>query len=164
MDRMEANNSVRLCGVMAAGPIFSHSSRGLNFYLFPLTVERLSGNTDTLNVKRYRNAKADGKWRWVLFDLDWAFSVDTNSVSRWLTPGGMGNGNRTNIVGNYEFTSGTLALSMLSLVEKNFTIEPGSSLLFPGDITVKIVADATTTERTLPRPYLRDPFLPLQLT
>lgn len=45
-----------------------------------------------------------------------------------------GNGNRTNIVGNYEFTSGTLALSMLSLVEKNFTIEPGSSLLFPGDI------------------------------
>ncbi len=50
MDRMEANNSVRLCGVMAAGPVFSHSSRGLNFYLFPLTVERLSGNTDTINI------------------------------------------------------------------------------------------------------------------
>lgn len=50
MDRMEANNYTRLCGVMAAPPAFSHSSRGLDFYRFPLTVERLSGNTDTLNV------------------------------------------------------------------------------------------------------------------
>ena len=47
---MEANNYARLCGVMAAAPAFSHSSRGLDFYHFPLTVERLSGNTDTLNV------------------------------------------------------------------------------------------------------------------
>lgn len=50
MDRMEANNYVRLCGVMAAGPVFSHSSRGIEFYLFPLAVERLSGNTDTVNI------------------------------------------------------------------------------------------------------------------
>ena len=50
MDRMEANNYTRLCGRMAAAPAFSHSSRGLDFYLFPLTVERLSGNTDTLNI------------------------------------------------------------------------------------------------------------------
>ena len=35
---------------------------------------------------------------------------------------------------------------------------------FPGEITVKIVADATTTERVVPRPYLRDTFLPFQLT
>ena len=51
--------------------------------------------SDTLNVKRYRNPKRDGKWHWVLFDLDWAFYEDTNSVRRWLTPGGMGNMNRT---------------------------------------------------------------------
>ncbi len=50
MDRMEVNNYARLCGVMAAAPAFSHSSRGLDFYTFPLTVERLSGNTDTLNI------------------------------------------------------------------------------------------------------------------
>ena len=50
MDRMEANNYVKLCGVMASGPVFSHSSRGLDFYLFPLTVERLSGNTDTIHI------------------------------------------------------------------------------------------------------------------
>ena len=35
---------------------------------------------------------------------------------------------------------------------------------FSADIKVKVVAGATTTERTIPRPYLRDPFLPFQLT
>jgi len=64
-------------------------------YIEYMAVEMYTGNTDTLNVKRYRNPKADGKWRWVLFDLDWGFSVDTNSPQRWQTPGGMGNANRT---------------------------------------------------------------------
>ena len=54
------------------------------------SLEIFVGNGDTLNVKRYRNAKDDGKWRWVLFDLDWAFYVDTNSIRRWLDPAGMG--------------------------------------------------------------------------
>ncbi|MBO4367182.1 MAG: lamin tail domain-containing protein, partial [Clostridia bacterium] len=58
--------------------------------------EIFTGNTDTLNVKRYRSStEGDGRWRWVLFDLDWAFTVDTNSMSRWITAGGMGNGLRT---------------------------------------------------------------------
>lgn len=35
---------------------------------------------------------------------------------------------------------------------------------FSGEIKVKIVSDDTTAERTVPRPYLRDPFLPFQLT
>ena len=35
---------------------------------------------------------------------------------------------------------------------------------FPSDVTVKVVADAATTERTIPRPYQRTPFLPFQLT
>ena len=35
---------------------------------------------------------------------------------------------------------------------------------FPSDIKVKVVADATTTERIIPRPYLRETFLPFQLT
>lgn len=34
---------------------------------------------DTVNVKRYRNAKADGKWRFVLYDLDRAFRGGVNS-------------------------------------------------------------------------------------
>ena len=59
-------------------------------YIEYMTMQIFVGNGDTLNVKRYRNAQDDGKWRWVLFDLDWAFHVDTNSIGRWLTPGGMG--------------------------------------------------------------------------
>ena len=35
---------------------------------------------------------------------------------------------------------------------------------FQGDIRVKVVAGATTTEHTIPRPYLRETFLPFQLT
>ena len=64
-------------------------------YIQYMTFEMYTGNTDTLNVKRYRNPKRDGKWRWVLFDLDWGFHEDTNSVRRWLEPGGMGNMRRT---------------------------------------------------------------------
>ena len=59
-------------------------------YIEYMAIEIFVGNGDTLNVKRYRNANDDGKWRWVLFDLDWAFVVDTNSINRWLEPGGMG--------------------------------------------------------------------------
>jgi len=64
-------------------------------YIAYMALEIFTGNTDTLNVKRYRNPNADGLWRWCLFDLDWAFVTDTNSIGRWLTPGGMGNANRT---------------------------------------------------------------------
>ncbi len=35
---------------------------------------------------------------------------------------------------------------------------------FQGDIKVKVVAGAATTEQTIPRPYLREPFLSFQLT
>ncbi len=66
------------------------STIDLQNYLEYMAIEIFVGNGDTLNVKRYRNAKTDGKWRYVLFDLDWAFYVDTNSIARWLDPSGMG--------------------------------------------------------------------------
>ena len=50
MDRIEANNSIRLCGTPLTAPEYSHSSRGLDFYTFPLRVQRLSGAADTLNI------------------------------------------------------------------------------------------------------------------
>ena len=31
----------------------------------------------------------------MLYDLDWAFETDTDSIRRWITPGGMGNMKRT---------------------------------------------------------------------
>lgn len=64
-------------------------------YIEYMALQIFVGNTDTLNVKRYRNVKADGKWRWILFDLDWAFFNDTDSIGKWLTPGGTGAGKRT---------------------------------------------------------------------
>ncbi len=65
-------------------------------YIDYICLELWTGNTDTLNVKRYRNAvSGDGKWRWIYFDLDWAFYTDTNSINRWVDPAGMGNSMRT---------------------------------------------------------------------
>ena len=64
-------------------------------YIEYMALQIFVGNTDTLNVRRYRNHLADGKWRWVLFDLDWSFFNDTDSIRKWLTPGGTGPGNNT---------------------------------------------------------------------
>ncbi|MDO4741087.1 MAG: lamin tail domain-containing protein, partial [Eubacteriales bacterium] len=68
----------------------------LENYIDYICLQMYTGNTDTLNVKRYRNAvSGDGKWRWIFFDLDWAFYTDTNSPTRWMNPAGMGNSMRT---------------------------------------------------------------------
>ena len=50
MDMNFENNRIRLCGVMGSAPVYSLAARGERFYTFPLTVERLSGNSDTLNI------------------------------------------------------------------------------------------------------------------
>lgn len=48
---LERNNNIAmLCGFMADRPRFSHENRGENYYIFPLSIERLSGNVDTVNV------------------------------------------------------------------------------------------------------------------
>ena len=64
-------------------------------YLEYVAVQMFTGNTDLLNVKKYRTDETDGRWRWIFFDTDWAFYTDTNSVGRWLTPGGVGTSNKT---------------------------------------------------------------------
>ncbi|CCX71045.1 single-strand binding family protein [Firmicutes bacterium CAG:555] len=50
MDENISRNTARLCGVIAAAPVFSHSGRGECFYTFPLEVARLSGATDKINI------------------------------------------------------------------------------------------------------------------
>ena len=77
----------------------------LQNYIEYHALEIFVGNGDTLNVKRYRNGNADGLWRYCLFDLDWAFYVDTNSIGRWLAPGGMG----TN-----KYTDNTLFIALMA--------------------------------------------------
>ncbi len=67
----------------------------LDNYLEYIALQTFIGNTDLLNVKRYRSTEGDGRWRWIVFDTDWAFYTDTDSFGRWLKPGGMGSGNKT---------------------------------------------------------------------
>ena len=50
MDENISRNTARLCGVIAAAPVFSHSGRGECFYTIPLEVARLSGATDKINI------------------------------------------------------------------------------------------------------------------
>jgi hypothetical protein len=59
-------------------------------YLDYVMLEMYVGNSDLMNVKRYRSEEGDGRWRWILFDLDWAFHNDTNSYSDWLNKEGCG--------------------------------------------------------------------------
>jgi len=59
-------------------------------YLDYVAVQIYVGNPDLLNVKRYRSDEEDGKWRWILFDTDWGYTTDTNSMRRWLDPRGAG--------------------------------------------------------------------------
>lgn len=49
MDEMLVNH-VFLRGVCAGEPVFSHQSRSIRFYQFPLAVQRLSGTADILPV------------------------------------------------------------------------------------------------------------------
>ena len=50
MDENLNLNYAELCGSMASPPMFSHASRGESFYVFPLSVERLSGTEDIINI------------------------------------------------------------------------------------------------------------------
>lgn len=52
------------------------------------------GNTDTGNIKCYREKKDDAKWRWFYYDVDWSFSdASANSLKEYLNPDGHGSGN-----------------------------------------------------------------------
>ncbi len=50
MEAFPENNLVRLCGRPGGRPLYSHTSRGQDFYTLPLEVQRLSGAEDRLNL------------------------------------------------------------------------------------------------------------------
>lgn len=43
-------NRLRLCGQVLSPPVFSHLNHGMSFFKFPLSIDRLSGQTDVLTV------------------------------------------------------------------------------------------------------------------
>lgn len=47
---MQTNNIIFLRGRLAAAPALSHSNHGVDYLMFPLTVRRLSGAEDRLNI------------------------------------------------------------------------------------------------------------------
>ncbi len=54
--------------------------------------ESFFNNTDTGNIKYYK-VRSDGKWRWVMFDMDWALSPSTyhwNMIEEVVNPAGHG--------------------------------------------------------------------------
>ncbi len=60
-------------------------------------------NTDTGNIKFYRENTETGKWRWIFFDVDWALFPSTyelNYIDNYLNPNGHGVGDafRTTIM------------------------------------------------------------------
>jgi hypothetical protein len=57
-----------------------------------LIIESYFGNTDSGNIKFWRDQNG-GKWRWILYDMDWALFMETykwNNISQIFNPHGMG--------------------------------------------------------------------------
>ncbi len=57
-----------------------------------LIIESYFGNTDSGNIKYWRDQNG-GKWRWILYDMDWALFGETykwNNISQIFNPDGMG--------------------------------------------------------------------------
>jgi len=91
-------------------------------YLDYIIIQMFTGNTDTGNVKFYHYRGQQSKWRWLLYDLDWGFwTLDTNSVRRYLNPGGHG-------VGNYFDTTLIRALMSNSEIRDRFLTRFGQRM------------------------------------
>jgi len=57
-----------------------------------LIIESYFGNTDSGNIKYWRDQNG-GKWRWILYDMDWALFMETykwNNIAQIFNPHGMG--------------------------------------------------------------------------
>ena len=50
MDEFRGENKIVLRGQTAGGPVFSHRNHGVDYYIVPLRVPRLSGVDDVLNL------------------------------------------------------------------------------------------------------------------
>ena len=58
-------------------------------------VESFFANTDTGNIRFYCSKDGEGKWRWILFDMDWALYPSTyswNMIEEIMNPKGHGVG------------------------------------------------------------------------
>ena len=120
----------------------------LDNYIAYHALEIFVGNADTLNVKRYRNANDDGKWRWIAYDLDWGFYVYANSIGRLLAPG---------VIGFGKYTDNALFIALM----KNATFRDRFLTFIGGKMATDWTTDAIL--RTIQERYnLLLPELPAQ--
>lgn len=84
-------------------------------------LEMFYGNTDSGNIRFYRNAvEGDGKWRYVLYDLDWGlFDSASGGPAFVLNPDGMG--------ARDKFTSNILMVKLLAVpaIREQFLMRGG---------------------------------------
>ncbi len=60
-------------------------------YMDWIITEAWTNNADLGNIKFWRQKSADGKWRWIFYDLDWAcFNPGLDGIARMFNPNGMG--------------------------------------------------------------------------
>ncbi len=79
-------------------------------YATYIAAEIVIGNTDSANIKYWRSAEKDNKWRWILFDFCWAMNRNDDSkdaytsgyrrdfFSKYFDPEGHGAGKATSTV------------------------------------------------------------------
>lgn len=73
-------------------------------------------------------------------DLKLKLPMTFQQIAPRLTASGAGNvlltlkGKEPMVTGSYELTSGSLMLELFSLLSTNFTLDPGSTIILPGDI------------------------------
>ena len=79
-------------------------------YATYVAAEIIIGNSDSGNIKYWRSAEYDNKWRWILYDFCWAMNRDDKSsdtatvgfrrdfFSRYFNPEGHGSGKATSTV------------------------------------------------------------------
>lgn len=57
-------------------------------YLEYVMLQIYSNNQDLNNVRMYRSTEGDGRWRWILYDLDLGFRAERDSSKAWLSTSG----------------------------------------------------------------------------
>jgi len=68
-------------------------------YIDYVICEIITCNTDTGNIKYWRSSELDGKWRWILYDLDWAYwpsHLENDYIAKYFHPEGHGVGRMFN--------------------------------------------------------------------
>ena len=54
-------------------------------YATYVAAEIIVGNTDSANLKYWRSAEYDNKWRWIFYDFCWAMNSNDNNTDQWTS-------------------------------------------------------------------------------